>query len=45
MVPADDVRAVEITGEVLTAELLRKLYGIRAVIVDTDYGKIAAVTK
>ena len=39
------VEACGPTGEVLTAELLRKLYGIRAVIVDTDYGKLAAVTK
>ena len=31
------------TAEVLTTELLRKLYGIPAVIVDTDYGKLAAV--
>ena len=31
------------TDEVLTTELLRKLYGIPAVIVDTQYGKLAAV--
>ena len=31
------------TAEVLTTDLLRKLYGIPAVIVDTDYGKLAAV--
>ena len=31
------------TEDVLTTDLLRKLYGIPAVIVDTDYGKLAAV--
>ena len=33
------------TAEVLTTELLQKLYGIPAVIVDTAYGKLAAVDK
>ena len=31
------------TVEVLTTDLLRKLYGIPAVIVETDHGKLAAV--
>ena len=31
------------TADVLTTALLRKLYGIPMVIVDTDYGKLAAV--
>ncbi len=31
------------TADVLSTDLLRKLYGIPAVIVDTDYGKLAAV--
>lgn len=39
------VEACGLTGDVLTAELLRKLYGIRAVIVDTDHGKLAAITQ
>ncbi len=30
------------TSDVLTSELLQKLYGIHAVIVDTPYGKLAA---
>ena len=37
------VEAFGNTAEVLTTELLRKLYGIPAVIVDTQYGKLAAV--
>lgn len=37
------VEAFGETGKVLTMELLQKLYGIPAVIVDTNYGKLAAV--
>ena len=37
------VEACGNTADVLTADLLRKLYGIPAVIVDSDYGKLAAV--
>ena len=37
------VEAFGNTADVLTADLLRKLYGIPAVIVDSDYGKLAAV--
>ncbi len=31
------------TEEVLTTELMRRLYGIPAVIVETEYGKLAAI--
>ena len=37
------VEAFGKTQNVLTSDLLQKLYGIPAVIVDTDYGKLAAV--
>ena len=37
------VEAFGNTEDVLTADLLRKLYGIPAVIVNTDHGKLAAV--
>ena len=37
------VEACGNTADVLTADLLQKLYGIPAVIVDSDYGKLAAV--
>ena len=37
------VEAFGKTADVLTADLLRKLYGIPAVIVDSDYGKLTAV--
>ena len=36
------VEAFGKTSDVLTSELLQKLYGIHAVIVDTPYGKLAA---
>ena len=39
------VKAFGKTEDVLSAELLRSLYGIPAVIVDTKYGKLAAVEK
>ena len=39
------IEAFGSTSEVLTTELLRKLYGIPAVIVDSEYGKLAAIEK